>query len=226
MTISEKKLMEMGIAALLPGFRLMREVIDATENEYRGLLEKLQNGVSATAEPVRRGRPPGASKAILDAVAAALPAPEPAPAAGAAKQKSKDYSASARAGWAKFDTPEKRAAEVIRRQALGKKKKKAKAAKEPVAGASFVVAELAKQIGYANTWGLSAWLRDHNIPQSYEERADAGGRKRRTAVLTQKNYVRMLRLREKLGLQALNQIAASTADKEAVHALEGATRAA
>jgi len=77
--IDEKKLMAMGIAALLPGITAIRELISQQENEYRDLLHNLQsNGLELL--PKRRGRPSNASKALLEAqVKALLPEPEKTP---------------------------------------------------------------------------------------------------------------------------------------------------
>ena len=68
MVIDEKVLMQMGIASLLPGFRVMREIIDQHENEYRSLLESLQQGSVSVALPRKNGVA-RLSKSLLKAIA-------------------------------------------------------------------------------------------------------------------------------------------------------------
>lgn len=213
--------MAIGVASVLNSFALLREHVEQTEGEYRALLDKLQNGHAPVgADAPKRGRPPKASKAILDAVAAAAALEAPAEVAPAVKKvRKKSEKDSARAGWAAFDTPEKRQAEMVRRLALrkGKKKKQAQAPAEG-SGPTWAVADLAKEIGYADTWGLSVWLRDHGVPVHSEKRPDKYGRLRSVKVLTQKNYERMLKLREKLGMKALNKLDEKAPELEAATA--------
>jgi hypothetical protein len=219
--------MEMGIAALLPGFTLMRELIQATEDEYRTLLANLQeNGHAPTVNGKRRGRPPGASKTILDAVAAAaLPAPEeviPVP-VGKKGKRTVSEEAAARAGWAAFDTPEKRRIEMARRMKIRETKttktkrggspRRTEPMPEQIDG-KYVVAVLAEKFGYAGTWGLQTFLRTHNI--AWTKVKDPFGR-HRLAVISRTNYVRLMRLR---GESALDGVTEGMSAKEKAETAE------
>ena len=210
--------MAIGVASVLNSFALLREHVEQTEGEYRALLDQLQNGHAPVgADAPRRGRPPKASKTILDAVAAAaLEAPEVVP----EPVKVNRFKAGGKGRWAKFKTAAARSAEMKRIM----KPKKTRDVPQPDKSVTYAVAELAKQIGYKGTWGLSVWLRDHGIPQSYEKRPDANGRMAKAAVITQKSYMKMMKLREKLGMKALNRIT-EKGDEQVVRELERATAA-
>src|SRR5262245_12585437 len=105
----------MGIAALLPGLRFAKELLDNNEARFAQMLLALQqNGTTpAGPEPKRRGRPP--SKTLLEAVAAAqLPA-----AAEVIPQPLTKRQAAALNPWLKM-TPEERKAEMRRRRAVAR----------------------------------------------------------------------------------------------------------
>lgn len=134
MTLSERKLMEMGIASLLPGFAVLRELIEQTEGEYRTLLDKLQNGHEPVFAPRRRGRPSKASKAVLEAVAAAaaLAAPE-----------------------------EKTVVPVKKRARRGHGRKRTTL--PPMIGKDHVLAHVATELGYKGAWGLTLYMRSRGM---------------------------------------------------------------
>ena len=118
-----------GIASLMPGFKLMRQILDSTEAELRAKLEELQlsaNGFAALASTPKRGRPSKISATILNAVQAATAAPHQLPEPKVVKSTNKRVGLTQRGRkpqtntyWSNM-TPEERSAEMLRRLAVSR----------------------------------------------------------------------------------------------------------
>lgn len=188
--------MEMGIAALLPGFRLMRELIETHDREYRDLLAKLQNGEVLNGHTPKRGRPPKASRTMLEAVAAAeLPAPAAVKALVPGKTKRK----------------------VKARRGEGKNAYKPSAL-PPMINGKHVVAHVAQELGYTGSWGFTLFLRTHKIPITKVKNPNGA---QSVNVITPANYLRAKRIRGERGLRIPGLTAA---EQQAASEMEAATR--
>ena len=201
---------------MLPGkmhtwMQLGREI-----EELKAMLRTLRNG-DGPVVTVRRGRPPKAIAAAMEAEAAAAETVIPEP---VKPVRQKD---SAGAGWAKFNTPAKRRAEMLRRMQVARgeaasrdkspARKAAQDAKRKAPGKPgpkpkdkpgipakigdhYTVAALAQEYGYSDTWGMTLYLRNLGIRQRLVK-AEVNGAQRKVAVITQ---AELLKLREAKGM--------------------------
>jgi len=147
----------MGMASLIPGMQYMLERMQAELDDLKERLLGMQNGVSQTETPKRRGRPPKVQQeAMLTAgekIAAAVrqrwadATPEERKAHGAMMAQArmaKQAKSSVVGGWSKY-TPEERKAEMARRMEVARQKraaaeKQAKRAAKKAARAEAVAA--------------------------------------------------------------------------------------